>query len=119
MAGFALAAENLGDAQTVAWACFVVGVALVIVGVGFAIYVYLSVKPKVEKVQEGLVEVAMAAPGAEVDAAQIDARKTALEQAGSIIGSLPENLRFPGLLVVLGIVLMSVATIQFGGVSLF
>jgi hypothetical protein len=32
---------------------------------------------------------------------------------------LPENLRFSGMLVLVGAVLISIATIQFGGVSLF
>ncbi len=45
--------------------------------------------------------------------------RSALEQVGSIVGSLPEDLRFPGLLVLVGTVLTSVATIQFGGTSLF
>ena len=48
-----------------------------------------------------------------------EAAKSALEQVGSIVASLPENLRFAGLLVLVGAVLMSVATIQFGGTSLF
>jgi hypothetical protein len=48
-----------------------------------------------------------------------EAAGTALEQVESIVGSLPENLRFAGLLVLVGTVLMGVATIQFGGVSLF
>lgn len=45
--------------------------------------------------------------------------KSALEQVGSIIGSLPENMRFSGMLVLVGTLLVSVATIQFGGTSLF
>jgi hypothetical protein len=45
--------------------------------------------------------------------------KTAAEQIGSIVGSLPEYQRFPGLLVLLGAAMMGVATIQFGGTSLF
>jgi hypothetical protein len=36
-----------------------------------------------------------------------------------IVAALPENLRFAGLLVLVGTVLMGVATIQFGGVSPF
>jgi hypothetical protein len=32
---------------------------------------------------------------------------------------LPENLRFAGVLVLVGTVLIGVATIQFGGTSLF
>jgi hypothetical protein len=45
--------------------------------------------------------------------------KTAFEQVEGIIASLPQNLRFAGLLVLVGAVLIGVATIQFGGVSLF
>lgn len=57
---------------------------------------------------------ATAAAGASTDAAA-----SALEQVQGIVGSLPENLRFAGLLVLVGVVLISVATIQFGGTSLF
>jgi len=52
-------------------------------------------------------------------ASSAEAAKTALTQVGDLVGSLPENLRFAGLLVLIGAVLMSVATIQFGGTSLF
>lgn len=45
--------------------------------------------------------------------------KSTLESISSIIGALPENLRFAGVLVLVGTVLVSVATIQFGGTSLF
>jgi FtsZ-interacting cell division protein ZipA len=45
--------------------------------------------------------------------------KTAFEQVEGIVASLPQNLRFAGLLVLVGTVLIGVATIQFGGVSLF
>lgn len=48
-----------------------------------------------------------------------EAAGTALEQVEGIVGSLPENLRFAGLLVLVGTALMGVATIQFGGTSLF
>ncbi len=44
---------------------------------------------------------------------------SALEQVQGIVGALPENLRFAGVLILVGTVLMGVATIQFGGVSLF
>lgn len=47
------------------------------------------------------------------------AAKSAVEQIGGLVGSLPENLRFSGVLLVVGTVLVSVATIQFGGTSLF
>jgi len=57
---------------------------------------------------------AAAAAGASTDAA-----KSALEQVQGIVAALPENLRFAGLLILVGTVLIGVATIQFGGVSLF
>jgi hypothetical protein len=47
------------------------------------------------------------------------AAKTAVEQISGVVGALPENLRFSGLLLLVGTVLVSVATIQFGGTSLF
>ena len=65
------------------------------------------------------------APAAEateaVNAAGTSAQqaKSALEQVEGILAALPENLRFAGLLILVGTVLMSVATVQFGGVSLF
>jgi hypothetical protein len=45
--------------------------------------------------------------------------KSAFEQVEGIVASLPQNLRFAGMLVLVGTVLIGVATIQFGGVSLF
>jgi FtsZ-interacting cell division protein ZipA len=48
-----------------------------------------------------------------------EAAKSALEQVQGIVAALPENLRFAGVLILVGTVLMGVATIQFGGVSLF
>jgi hypothetical protein len=51
--------------------------------------------------------------------ASTEEAKSALEQLQGILAALPENLRFAGLLILIGTVLMSVATVQFGGVSLF
>jgi FtsZ-interacting cell division protein ZipA len=45
--------------------------------------------------------------------------KSAFEQVEGIVASLPQDLRFAGMLVLVGTVLMGIATIQFGGVSLF
>jgi hypothetical protein len=45
--------------------------------------------------------------------------KSKLGEIGSLVGSLPEHLRFAGLLILIGAVLMSVATVQFGGQSIF
>ena len=52
-------------------------------------------------------------------ASSAEAAASALEQVAGIVGSLPERVRFAGLLVLVGTVLVSVATIQFGGTSLF
>jgi hypothetical protein len=55
----------------------------------------------------------------EAAGASTEAATSALEQVQGIVAALPENLRFAGLLIVVGTVLMGVATVQFGGVSLF
>ena len=47
------------------------------------------------------------------------AAESTLKELQGIIGSLPERLRFSGLLVLLGALLMSVATVQFGGHQIF
>ena len=57
---------------------------------------------------------AVAAAGASADEAT-----SALDQVEGIVAALPENLRFAGLLILIGTVLMSVATVQFGGTQLF
>jgi len=48
-----------------------------------------------------------------------DQVKSTLGEISSLVGSLPEHLRFAGLSVLVGAVLMSVATVQFGGHSIF
>jgi gas vesicle protein len=60
-----------------------------------------------------------ASTAAEAAGASADAAKSALEEIQGIVAALPENLRFAGLLILVGTVLIGVATIQFGGVSLF
>jgi len=55
----------------------------------------------------------------EVAGASTEEAQSALDQVEGIVAALPENLRFAGLLILVGTVLMSVATVQFGGVSLF
>jgi len=133
-------------ARIEAWICLGVGVLLVAAGVvaGFRSKVATATTAR-EKIddakkqvdgakqqahsaaqllqQEGVgdaAKVGSAAKSATKAAADsADAAKSALEQAGSIISSLPENLRFAGMLVLLGTILMSVATIQFGGTSIF
>ena len=51
-------------------------------------------------------------------AAEAEAASTG-EQIASIISSLPVTLRFYGLVILIGTILMSVGTVQFGGTSLF
>lgn len=62
---------------------------------------------------------AEASNAADAASSSAEAAKSALDQVAGIVGSLPENIRFAGLLVLVGTVLISVATIQFGGTSLF
>jgi hypothetical protein len=69
---------------------------------------------------EGLPEAADNATGAAQAAEEsTEAASSAIGQVHDTVASLPENLRFAGLLILVGALLMSVATIQFGGVSLF
>jgi hypothetical protein len=123
------------SAEIVAWSCFFVGVVLLFAGVAIGLGLTFwrktqDVKQKVEEAKdqiEELKETAMsgsmkatvdegAAASAQTKAAEA---KSTLEEIGGIVGALPENLRFAGLLVLVGTVLMSVATVQFGGHSLF
>jgi hypothetical protein len=123
------------SAEIVAWACFVVGIVLLFAGVliGLALTFWKrtqDVKQKVEEAKDKVDQLkatAMsgslkatadqeAAASAESMAAEA---KSTLEEIGGIVGALPENLRFAGLLILVGTVLMSVATVQFGGHSLF
>ncbi len=62
---------------------------------------------------------AEATEAVEAAGSSTEAAKSALEQVQGIVAALPENLRFAGLLILVGTVLVSVATVQFGGVSLF
>ena len=68
---------------------------------------------------DGAAVTGVAGAATEAAAASTKDAKSALEQVQGLVGALPENLRFAGMLVLVGAVLMSVATIQFGGTSLF
>jgi H+/Cl- antiporter ClcA len=139
-----------GNADTVAWLCFIVGLLALLTGGVLGVVITLKKAPADAKAKldeakskiddakghldqaqshlqttgEGIA-LAAGAQASDVQASasaaatSADAAKSAIEQVESIIGSLPENLRFAGLLVLIGTVLMSVATIQFGGISLF
>lgn len=52
-------------------------------------------------------------------AGQREEAKGKFSEIGSLVGSLPEHLRYAGLLIVVGAALIGVATVQFGGTSLF
>ena len=122
------------NAEAVGWVCFVVGIVLVLLGAIIGVVTSLrDVAGKVDRAKQKIdettakLEVAStpgfestaAAGTAQEASASASAAKSAMEQVQGIVGSLPVNLRFAGMLVLVGAVLMSVATIQFGGVSLF
>lgn len=129
---------GLDNAEAIAWICFVLGGVVLLVG----LYIGLITAPRKaeeaskEKIDEAKAKLEEATahlqrastgdPGtrAALDTttsatAAAEAAKSALEQVGGIVGSLPEHQRFPGMLVLVGAVLMGVGTIQFGGTSIF
>jgi hypothetical protein len=123
------------SAEIVAWTCFVVGIALLLAGVviGLALtfrkatkqveHKMRQVRAKVDELTETAVSGSLhshadheAAATAEAKSAEV---KSAIDEVGGIVAALPENMRFAGLLILVGTALMSVATVQFGGQSLF
>ena len=123
------------SAEIVAWTCFVVGLVLLIAGVlvGLALTFrkttkdvkdkVMQLRSKVDELKETAINGSLkasadeqAASAAEMKAAEV---KSTLDEVSGIVGALPEHLRFAGLLVLVGTALMSVATVQFGGHSLF
>jgi len=123
------------SAEIVAWACFVVGIVLLFAGVAIGLVLSLrrvtkewhqkvtQLRGQVDDLKATAVSGSMraapdesAASAAEAQAAQV---KSSLDEIGGIVASLPENIRFAGLLVLVGAALMSVATVQFGGHSIF
>ena len=123
------------SAEIVAWVCFAVGIVLLLAGV--AVGLLLSLAPMREDWHRKLAQLrgqvddlrATAVRGSESAApderAVADAEKQSaalkggLDEIGGIVASLPENTRFAALLVLVGAALMSVATVQFGGHSIF
>jgi hypothetical protein len=138
-----VAAASGVQAQVVAWLCFVVGVGVLAAGVVIGLKIaWGDVKTKaaakvahnverakaqidllesdaVERISTQALTEEDATAAAAATTSTASAAKSALDEIGSVIGSLPENLRFAGLLVLVGMVLIGVATIQFGGVALF
>ena len=138
----AAVATHLKHADVVAWVSLIVGVVVLLAGVVVGLVTSLKKTPtaagekldqakqKIDETKANVdavkaaqgqagVEAAGGTSAADAASSSAAAAKTALEQVGDIIGSLPENLRFAGVLVLIGAVLMSVATIQFGGTSIF
>lgn len=127
------------------WASFVVGLALIVVGALLGLWlVWKPPKSQAEKKKEEL-KATLEAIKDEADQTLLrlntvgtlsgdqqatqataqtvsDEAKKGLDQLkdlGALIASLPEHLRFPGLLVIIGAALVGVALIQEGGVGLF
>jgi hypothetical protein len=127
------------SAEIVAWACFGLGIGVLVTGVaiGYVLGLKTTTKgvtakdakakatealTKVENLKKTAEDAAKAQPSDTTantaDKQGVEA-KSAIEQLSSIVGSLPENLRFSGLLILIGALLMSVATVQFGGHTIF
>ena len=127
----------LKNAEVVAWVCLTAGLVVLIAGVIIGLVLSLrkpqeaqnqveEAKAKIDETKAELerarvpgLEAGEAASAAGAAAEKAEEAKSALEQVSSIIASLPEQVRFAGMLVLVGTLLISVATIQFGGVSLF
>ena len=123
------------SAEIVAWTCFVVGILLLLAGVviGLALtfrkatkqveHKMRQVRHKVDELRDTAVSGSMSARADDHAAASAEAKagevKSALDEVSGIVAALPENLRFAGLLILVGAALMSVATVQFGGHSIF
>ncbi len=138
------------QADVVAWTCFVVGIAVLALGVFIGLRLSTAglqetaaeAKAKVVEAQDRLgaardhiEQTSAAIAGSDLEGvgastaaateavaaadASTEAATSALQQVQGIVSALPENLRFAGVLILVGTVLMGVATVQFGRVSLF
>lgn len=114
--------------------CFWVGLAILGVGVGFGLRSNKSsaqlARAKVETAKAKVATLTTTAVAAANEASSDQtAAQTAqstgeeasnlLDDLSGILASFPEVLRFPVFLVLVGGALMSVATVQFGGQSIF
>jgi hypothetical protein len=131
---------TIKSSEFVAWACFIIGTVVLLAGVVIGLILSLTSSPQggasakdakktVEDAQTKLDDFKTTAVAAAKEQPSTDKAKelekksgalgSALEEVGGIVGSLPERLRFSGLLVLIGALLMSVATVQFGGHPIF
>ncbi|MGA2452774.1 MAG: hypothetical protein ABSG93_04580 [Solirubrobacteraceae bacterium] len=128
------------SALVVAWVCFVIGGLVFLAGVVLGLLMSwrettkgVSAKEAKAKVQDAATKVkaltATAVTTANTEGkdtaaatkagAEGSAAESALKEIEGIIGALPERLRFAAVLILIGALLMSVATVQFGGHSIF
>jgi hypothetical protein len=123
------------SAEIVAWTCFVVGIGLLLAGVVIGLRLTFrkavadvhekvaALHDKIEDLKETAVHGSLTATRDEDAAATVNMKaadvKSTLDEVSGIIAALPENLRFAGLLILVGAALMSVATVQFGGHAIF
>lgn len=109
------------NAEFVGYACFAIGAIVLLLGVaaGLTTSVKANAEAAKQKIDDAKQELAAASqPGVAAAGAAAQA-SSALDEAQEIISALPEHLRFAGLLILVGTILIGVATVQFGGVSLF
>lgn len=136
--GSAIATASLGtNAETVATFCFFIGAAMVVGGTLVGLVMSWkeaksggSAKQKVNSALQSVKDLkdtaAKAAESTTAEPQTADSAKgkgaaaeSALKEIEGIIGSLPERMRFVAMVVLIGALLMSVATVQFGGHSIF
>jgi len=128
----------ISSLEAVGWLSFVFGLLILLTGVVSGLIVWLKVDPSAAKqkitdakakIDETKLHLAAAskatpaAPAAEAastqGAATAESAKSTLDDLTSMLGSLPLNLRFPGLLIIIGALMVGVATSSFAHVSLF
>lgn len=131
------------SAEAVGWICFVIGAIGVLTGGVFGVLWAMgeahttvaaaSDKPKKEEVvkaaKSAVAELSDTAKTAAKEAPSEDKANEAAQKAGAaesavadlaaIVKALPERLRFWGFLILIGGLLMSVATIEFSGHAIF
>ena len=134
---------GVSSAEVVGWVCFIIGAVGVLTGGVFGVLwargeahttvAAASDKSKKEEIVKGAKSAvaelsttaktaAKEAPseGKEDEAAQkASAAQSAVDELAAIIKALPERLRFWGFLILVGGLLMSVATIEFSGHAIF
>jgi hypothetical protein len=127
------------DASAVGWLCFALGGVVFLAGAVLGLRLgwkepggaaHADVKAKVAQAEKKITELtsqAVAAankegkdPAAAADASTAGASAVDIvKDFEGLLKALPERLRFSGFLILVGALLMSVATVQFGGHSIF